>query len=144
MLTRFLTALSIFLLFTACQSDNILYLDENGITLKARPGVLAGEKAIIDGIEYTVVDSSMLYSMVDSGKDVTKVITTLITNMSELFVGQYDFNQDISSWDVSNVSNMNAMFGKYLGENENPKYYLFNQDISNWDVKRVTRMGGMF
>jgi surface protein len=44
------------------------------------------------------------------------------------------FNQDISSWDVSSVSNMEAMF---YGATS------FNQDISNWDISSVIYMGGM-
>ena len=57
-----------------------------------------------------------------------------ITDMSNLFV-ETNFNGDISSWDVSNVKNMNAMF--YGCES-------FNQDISSWDVSNVTDMMGMF
>ena len=38
------------------------------------------------------------------------------------------FNQDISSWDVSNVTNMGWMFS---GNNQ------FNQDLSSWDVSKV-------
>ena len=45
-----------------------------------------------------------------------------------------NFDQDISNWDVSNVTEMGAMFA---GTN-------FNQDISNWDVSSVTNMNGMF
>ena len=44
------------------------------------------------------------------------------------------FNQDISSWDVSNVVYMAAMFDSSD----------FNQDISSWDVSNVTSMGYMF
>ena len=39
------------------------------------------------------------------------------------------FNQDISGWDVSNVTNMAGMF---LGNQ------YFNQDLSSWDVSNVT------
>ena len=39
------------------------------------------------------------------------------------------FNQNISGWDVSNVTNMYRMF---MGSNE------FNQDLSSWDVSKVT------
>ena len=35
-----------------------------------------------------------------------------------------EFNQDISSWDVSNVTDMRGMFERSS----------FNQDISSWDV----------
>jgi surface protein len=45
------------------------------------------------------------------------------------------FNQDISNWDVSNVTNMECIFS-------NAK--LFNQDISNWNVSKVTNMEFLF
>jgi len=41
------------------------------------------------------------------------------------------FNQDISTWDVSSVTNMNAMF------EETP----FNQDLSAWNVENVIYCG---
>ena len=43
------------------------------------------------------------------------------------------FNQDISSWDVSKVTNMYNML--YNG--------VFNQDISSWDVSKVTNFQNM-
>ena len=46
-----------------------------------------------------------------------------------------DFNEDISRWDVSNVTDMSAMF---MGASK------FNQDISKWDVSNVTWMKNMF
>ena len=45
------------------------------------------------------------------------------------------FNQDISSWDVSNVTDMNGMFGILL---------LLTKTISTWDVSNVTDMNSMF
>ena len=47
------------------------------------------------------------------------------------------FNGDLSNWDVSNVKNMNGMFGysKFTSE---------NGDISNWDVSNVKTMTAMF
>ena len=38
------------------------------------------------------------------------------------------FNQDISAWDTSNVTNMSYMFSSAN---------VFNQDISSWDVSNV-------
>ena len=45
------------------------------------------------------------------------------------------FNQDISSWDVSSVNDMDGMF--YGAQS-------FNQNISDWDVSNVNYMSAMF
>jgi surface protein len=45
------------------------------------------------------------------------------------------FNQDISGWDTSNVTDMSFMFGGL---------YNFNLDIGNWDISSVTDMSDMF
>jgi len=50
--------------------------------------------------------------------------------------GKYsNFNEDLSSWDVNRVTNMNSMF-LYCGQ--------FNSDLSNWNVSGVTTMKSMF
>ena len=46
------------------------------------------------------------------------------------------YNQDITGWDVSHITDMEGMF---YGWDTN-----FNQDISGWDVSSVTNMSGMF
>ena len=53
--------------------------------------------------------------------------------MSYMF-SHSEFNQDISNWNIKNVTNMDYMF---YGSH-------FNQDISNWNIKNVTNMDGMF
>ncbi len=45
------------------------------------------------------------------------------------------FNQNIGSWDISNVTDMSGMF--YDTD-------VFNQNIGSWDVRSVTDMSGMF
>ena len=62
-------------------------------------------------LPYTVVDEAMLRGKwFENEEDVTTVVTTKVTNMIELFYIDSDtfsdFNQDISSWDVSNVTDM--------------------------------------
>ncbi|MGY8940329.1 MAG: BspA family leucine-rich repeat surface protein, partial [Flavobacteriales bacterium] len=72
------------------------------------------------------------------------IVTTLVTNTSYMFTyststnfseTSHSFNQNISSWDVSNVTTMRMMFHRASS---------FNQDISAWDVSKVTSMRSMF
>ena len=91
-------------------SESLIYLSENGITIKAYENAVVGESYSLNGINYLVVDSAMLYQMVDENADVSKVVTTKIARMLYLFSDSTDqtFNQDISSWDVSNVTECSA------------------------------------
>merc|ERR1719261_1473925 len=85
----------------------------------------------------------------------------MIKNMDTLFSHAYDFNGDLSNWDVSSATSMKGMFlhsqsfeGDGLetwntGNVENMAYafhqaYSFNRDLSNWDVSSATSMEGMF
>ncbi|MDC1394452.1 BspA family leucine-rich repeat surface protein [Flavobacteriaceae bacterium] len=112
-----------------------IYLDENGITIKAYDWANVGDKGIIDGVEYTIVNESNLREMVANDEDVTKVVTTKIIYMNGMFYNNKSFNQNISSWDVSNVIDMASMFNGTLA---------FNKDIGNWDVSNVTNMRRLF
>ena len=141
--------------------ESPFYLDDNGVTIKAKDGVTAGTIGKLDGVIYTVVDEGTLRSMIEAYEDVSKVVTTLVTNMSGIFRnGKYDFNEDISSWDVSNVTNMASMFdglsvfnidiGSWDVSNVTSMYKMFNnaqyfnQDLNSWDVSNVTEMYQMF
>ena len=124
-----------------CPLNSPIYLDENGITIKAREWSQVGESGVIRGVVYTVVNETMLREMVKNGEDVTKVCTTKVTDMSELFTSS-DFNDDISSWDVSNVTDMRAMF--YGTASFFQPTMSFNQPIGVWDVSKVTNMADMF
>ena len=55
--------------------------------------------------------------------------------MFEMFEYASNFNQNLASWDVSNVTNMHDTF--HGG-------FSFNGDISSWDVSSVTDMTSMF
>ncbi len=108
---------------------NPVYLDSNGVTIKAHDWANIGDSGEINGVTYTIVSKDGLTG------DLSNKCTTRITDLKEFFYQNKDFNQDISSWDVSNVTDMNYMF--YQAES-------FNQDISKWDVSSVTNMGAMF
>jgi len=134
--------------FTTPLSTNPIYLDDNGITIKAKEWAEVGMTGVVDGITYTIVNEEMLYDMIDSEgnteEDLTKICTSKITYMNNLFRNYTTgnptnertsiFNQNIGNWDTSNVVDMTSMF-------ENTT---FNQDISNWDVSNVVFMQQMF
>ena len=70
------------------------------------------------------------------------IVTTLVTNMNSMFSAP-GFNQPISSWDVSNVTDMSYMFYSTSLTFAAP-ISNFNQPIGSWNVSNVTNMSGMF
>ena len=118
--------------------DNPVYLAENGVTIKAKEWALVGEIGVVNGIGYTIVDTQTLENMISNDEDVTRVCTSRIIDMSNMFNGDTYFNQPIGNWDVSNVTTMQSMFSCGYG------FVIFNQDISYWDVSSVTDMKYMF
>ena len=131
-----------------CSDSYEIYLDPNGVTIKAADNAVVGESYDLDSVSYLVVDSALLYEIMDKldqprtaeedsiiRESLTKVVTTRVNNISELFSGSTRFNEDISSWDVSNIT---SMVGAFSGNSK------FNQDIGYWDVSNVKNMDSMF
>ena len=140
---------------TANFEVSYIYLDSNGVTVKALPGASIGYQETLNGTVYTIVDRETLLDMANGTNSNSGVaaqllcnpfcnweyaVTSYITDMSYLFVENRGLNGDISSWDVSNVTNMEAMF--YNTEATLPSS--FNKPIGNWDVSNVTNMKWMF
>ena len=129
---------------TTAQETPHFYLDENGVTIKCE-NCQPGDTGTVNGILYEAVDRELLDQRIAEEADLTVLCTSLVTEMDSLFYGMYSFNQDISSWDVSNVTDMSGMFLARQFPFPNPLYNtVFNQDIGNWDVSKVTNMREMF
>ena len=112
---------------------NPLYLADNGVTIKARDNATIGMMQEFEGNVYTIVSENQLRQMIDNSEDITYVVTSKITNFSQLFQ-EKPVVGDVKRWDVSNVTNMSFMF-QFSG---------FNGNISYWDVSNVTNMRAMF
>ena len=66
---------------------------------------------------------------------VPSTISPYITDTSYMFNDVTIFNQNISSWNTSNIINMSYMFQTAIA---------FNKDISPWNTSKVTTMQRMF
>lgn len=97
------------------------------------PETNPGDKGMINEIEYESVDNELVRLRRDEGADMTKLCTSLVTDLEDLF-SESDFNQPIGNWDVSQVQDMDNMFD---GSS-------FDQPIGDWDVSNVTSMYAMF
>ena len=71
----------------------------------------------------------------ESLQDISNWDVSNVTDMSALFEGKYEFNESLNDWDVSNVTSMAYMFNQCS---------IFNMPLDKWDVSNVTNMEGMF
>jgi surface protein len=79
--------------------------------------------------------NSMFGGTLVFNQDISSWDTSNVTDMSYMFINAIAFNQDISSWNTNNVTNMNSMF--YSAN-------IFNQNIGSWDTNNVAGMSQMF
>ena len=64
------------------ENSSLLYLDDNGVTVKCKEGVYIGYVGKVNGIDYTVVNREML----KNNNNLKNVCTCMITNMKDLFL----------------------------------------------------------
>ncbi len=86
--------------------------------------------ANITNLSYAFYEASIFNDADISSWNVSKV-----TDMSFMFMMAKKFNQNLNSWNVGNVTDMQSMF-----------YYAtdFNGNITNWNVSKVKDMDHMF
>lgn len=77
----------------------------------------------------------MFYNASGFNDDISNWDTSLVTNANNTFNGASSFNRDINKWNVGNVVSMVSLF-------RNAAY--FNQELSSWGVSKVTSMDSMF
>jgi len=94
----------------------------------------SGDMSVIDVSAATSAKGTFLNSDIDPTDDITAWDVSNVTDMGRMFEGASVFNVDISAWDVSNVTNMARMF---QGAS------VFDVDISAWDTGAVTEMQSM-
>ena len=111
-----------------------LFLDTNGVTLKAKENTILGANYSFNSEICRVVDDALFRALVADDQDLSKLVTTRVTDLNNLFTAT-TVNFDITSWDVSKVINMKCLF--YQASS-------FNQDLSSWEVSKVTAMAEMF
>lgn len=79
--------------------------------------------------------SRFLLGCTSFNQDVSGWDVSGVSNMSQMFEGATSFDQDISGWVVNGVSDMRQVFKGATS---------FNQDISGWDVSNATLLFDMF
>ena|GEM_PF-2178594 len=153
----FVSFLLFFLFSNFNLSGQTFSLDSNGVTVKCS-GCSNGDTGTVGGVIYTAVDNTTIRLTADGDWDT--IVTTLVTDMSGLFSGDVDFNENISSWHTVSVTTMEDMFrgasafNQDLSEwdtsgvlNMQQTFYnaiAFTNNINDWDVSLVTDMDGMF
>ncbi|MDB9886108.1 BspA family leucine-rich repeat surface protein [Flavobacteriaceae bacterium] len=139
-------------------ASQYIYLDSNGVTIKATDDAVVGQSYTLNGTLYTVVDDSTIAAQITAQN--YNLVTTRVTNMALLLYNKTSFNSDIAFWDTSSVTNMSGMFkgassfDSSIGSWDTSSVTtmsqmfavgtIFNQDIGNWDTSNVTTMFAMF
>ena len=119
----------------------LIYLDENGITLKATEEAIdsIGKTVLLEGDSIIIIrDWNHLRSLNPPNyKDNKLIVTTFLDKTDVICQTPCAINDNfiMSSWDLSNVKSMYFTFWNLNG---------FDQDISEWDVSNVEDMEGLF
>jgi len=76
----------------------------------------------------------MFFEAISFNQDISHWTTSNLTNVVGMFENATKFNQNISNWSMENVIDMESMFADAVA---------FNQDISAWNVTSVVNFQNM-
>ncbi|BCE00966.1 BspA family leucine-rich repeat surface protein [Marinicellulosiphila megalodicopiae] len=82
-----------------------------------------------------VTDTSYMFADSNFNQDISSWDVSSVLDMNHMFNAAVDFNQDLNSWDVSSVTNMQSMFKHATA---------FNQELNNWNLSSLTNLAEMF
>ena len=82
-----------------------------------------------------VVNMRGMFAGTKFNQNISKWNTSKVTDMNYMFWYAKVFNQPLNNWNVSNVTDMSRMFMSACS---------FNQPLNNWNVSNVTTMKDMF
>ena len=143
------------LLIVSCSSDDEIelpfYVDDNGVTIKAKDWVTVGTTADLKGIVfgfnggnggtdlvsfnhsvyYTAVDLAWLKNVLNTYSDLSKVVTTKVEITSLDSAAGLFLRTEIKGMENWDVSNWTSMYG--LFDSDKP----IKSDLSYWDVSNV-------
>ena len=147
--------LFLIILFSNQQANADCFVDNVQFDIGGRAG--SGVTAVNHGNPITLTE---IKGWDTTGDDVSTCDVSNLTNLSEAFINQSNFNQDIGSWDVSSATNMESMFYRATTFNQNIGSWdtssvefmsnmfftatAFNQNIGSWDTSSVEKFSGMF
>ena len=92
-------------------------------------------RPIIEWDTILVNDISGLFKDTIFNQDISGWNVSNVTNMDSLFENNKVFNQSLNNWNTSNVTSMNSVFQGAIN---------FNQSLENWDTSNVTSINSMF
>ncbi|CAE7252257.1 unnamed protein product [Symbiodinium sp. CCMP2592] len=115
--------------------DMVARWQASHVNASERSEIILKYGEVVDWNVSLVTNMSGLFMVSAFNEDISMWDTSAVTDMTDMFSRAAAFNQDIGRWDTSRVTSMDRMFRGAIA---------FNQDIGSWDTSRVTSMDSMF